>query len=96
MRQSAKLVFRWLSYLEGVSFLILLCIAMPLKYMFDHPQAVAITGAIHGLLFVLYLVGVVVMIFLFKWRIIRILGAVLAAFLPFGPFVFDRRLKLEA
>ncbi|CAM3238439.1 DUF3817 domain-containing protein [Paenibacillus lupini] len=95
MRKSAKTWFRWISYLEGASFLFLLCIAMPLKYMFDRPEAVAVTGGIHGFLFSLYLIAIVVMAVLFRWKIVRIAGAVLAAFLPFGPFVLERRLKAE-
>ncbi|MGO4110047.1 DUF3817 domain-containing protein [Paenibacillus sp. YAF4_2] len=95
MRKSAKTWFRWISYLEGASFLILLCIAMPLKYMYDRPEAVAVTGGIHGFLFSLYLIATVVMAVLFRWKIVRIAGAVVAAFLPFGPFVLERRIKAE-
>ncbi|GLX68180.1 DUF3817 domain-containing protein [Paenibacillus glycanilyticus] len=96
MEQSAKVWFRWISYLEAASFLVLLGIAMPLKYMFDSPGAVTVTGGIHGFLFSAYLVAIAVMAVLFKWKIVRIAGAVLAAFLPFGPLVLERRLKAEA
>ncbi|SFD57048.1 integral membrane protein [Paenibacillus catalpae] len=95
MKQSVRTWFRWISYLEGASFLILLGIAMPLKYMFDSPEAVTVTGGIHGFLFTIYLIAIVVMAILFRWKIVRIAGAVLAAFLPFGPFVLERRLKAE-
>ncbi|WP_127497570.1 DUF3817 domain-containing protein [Paenibacillus glycanilyticus] len=96
MKQSVRTWFRWISYLEAISFLVLLGIAMPLKYMFDSPEAVAVTGGIHGLLFSVYLVAIAMMAVLFKWRMIRIAGAILAAFLPFGPFVLERRLKVNA
>ncbi|NIK68370.1 DUF3817 domain-containing protein [Paenibacillus sp. BK720] len=96
MEQFVRTWFRWISYLEAISFLVLLGIAMPLKYMFDSPEAVAVTGGIHGFLFSVYLVAIAVMAVLFKWKIIRIAGAVLAAFLPFGPFVLERRLKANA
>ncbi|MEP7128906.1 MAG: DUF3817 domain-containing protein, partial [Chitinophagales bacterium] len=42
---------------EGISFLVLLFIAMPLKYFADIPEAVKYTGWLHGLLFILYLVA---------------------------------------
>lgn len=75
--------------------LVLLGIAMPLKYMFDSPEAVTVTGGIHGFLFSLYLIAIAVMAVLFRWKIIRIAGAIIAAFLPFGPFVLERRIKGE-
>lgn len=43
---------RWIAYVEGVSYLVLLLVAMPLKYFADLPLAVRITGSIHGALFV--------------------------------------------
>jgi integral membrane protein len=49
---------RIIGFIEGVSFLILLLIAMPLKYYFDLPMAVKITGWIHGVLFPLHRSGV--------------------------------------
>ena len=47
-------------YLEGTSFLLLLGIAMPLKYMFDIPEAVGYVGPVHGILFVAYVVVLVI------------------------------------
>ncbi|SDD02939.1 integral membrane protein [Paenibacillus sp. UNCCL117] len=93
MKKYALQSFRVISFLEGISFLVLLLIAMPLKYMADKPEAVSVTGSIHGFLFGIYLIAVVAMAILFRWKLIRISGAVLAAFLPFGPFVLDRRIK---
>jgi integral membrane protein len=55
MSASASLrVFTWL---EGVSYLLLLCVAMPLKYGFDVPLAVRIAGGLHGVLFLAFLLG---------------------------------------
>ncbi|WP_309118747.1 DUF3817 domain-containing protein [Paenibacillus sp.] len=82
--------FRAVGLLEGVSFLLLLFVAMPLKYAADMPEAVAVVGALHGVLFALYLAAAAYMIFAAGWRLPRVLGAVVAAVLPFGPFVFDR------
>ena len=50
-------MLRWVALLEGVSFLFLLFVAMPLKYLGGLPQAVRVTGSIHGLLFVLFVVA---------------------------------------
>ena len=80
---------------EGISFLVLLSIAMPLKYIFKQPMAVTIFGWAHGVLFVAFL-------FLaweyktdrnksFKWFAI----AFLAAIIPTGTFFFDKKLKEE-
>lgn len=93
MKISALGSFRLISYLEGSSFLILLCIAMPLKYLADRPELVAVTGIIHGFLFVIYLISIIGMAIIFRWKALWIFAAFLAAFLPFGPFIFDRRLK---
>jgi integral membrane protein len=77
---------------EGVSFLILLGVAMPLKYLADMPLAVRVAGWIHGLLFiaVLYLLSRAAA--QLSWSRRQIAVVVIAALLPFGPFVIDRRL----
>lgn len=85
--------FRYIALAEGLSFIILLAIAMPLKYFAHIPIAVSIVGAIHGLLFVLYLMALVHVIFVHRWSIFRILGALLASIIPFGTFVFDAQLR---
>lgn len=85
--------FRLIGYLEGISFLALLFVAMPLKYWADLPEPVTIIGGIHGFLFALYLIAVALMAFIYKWRLIRILGAFVAALAPFGPFYFDRHIR---
>ena len=80
---------------EGISFLVLLGIAMPLKYLLHQPMAVKIVGWMHGILFVAFL-------FLaweyktdrsksFKWFAL----AFIAAIIPTGTFFFDKKLKQE-
>ena len=83
---------RRLALVEGVSFLVLLGIAMPLRHFAGMPRAVTVCGWIHGVLFVLLCVAL--------WRTRRIgwgrarMGVVfVAALLPGGPFVVDRRLR---
>ena len=84
---------RRLAIIEGFSTLILFGIAMPLKYVAGIPEAVKVVGMIHGLLFM----ALVVMFFLaidrvpLSWKIA--LAGVVAAIVPFGPFILDSHLK---
>ncbi|MBB6098592.1 integral membrane protein [Deinobacterium chartae] len=96
MFRNSLLRLRWVGLLEGTSFLLLLGVAMPLKYLADVPQAVEVVGLLHGILFVLYLLAVIETGIALRWPPLRWGAALLAAVLPFGPFVFDRRLRLEA
>ncbi|MEW9701331.1 DUF3817 domain-containing protein [Paenibacillus sp. SI8] len=80
---------------EGASFLLLLCIAMPLKYAMNLPQAVQIFGSLHGFLFVLYLLALALVMVKHRWSFTRLFIAFIAAFLPLGPFVLDGRLRKE-
>ena len=85
--------FKWISLAEGLSFLLLLGIAMPLKYGFDMPLAVKYLGWVHGALFVVYIYVVFPTAISLKWNITRTFFALVAAVLPFGPFIFDRNLN---
>lgn len=85
--------FKWISLLEGLSFLILLGIAMPLKYMADLPLAVTYVGWVHGLLFILYVYVVFPTSSKLKWNFSRTFFALIASVLPFGPFIFHRNLN---
>lgn len=88
---SVKL-FRITAYLEGASYLILLLIAMPLKYMYDMPLAVRIVGSFHGAFFVAYCFLLVLVWQKLKWSLKTVTLAFISAFLPAGPFVFDHKL----
>ena len=82
-----------MGYLEGTSFLLLLCIAMPLKYMLGIPEAVKYVGMAHGMLFIAYIVLLMITAFRIKMPIWAVPAGVLGSFLPFGPFIFDHVLK---
>lgn len=84
--------FRTVAYLEGVSFLVLLLIAMPLKYVWGMPLAVRIAGSAHGGLFIAYCVLAYLVGRQLNWSAKTGGLAFISAFLPFGPFVFDRKL----
>jgi len=83
--------FRLAGMLEGASFLLLLFVAMPLKYLADWPLGVRVVGMAHGVLFLLYLLAIVPAAIDHRWSWKRIAGAVVASLLPFGPFVFDAK-----
>jgi integral membrane protein len=78
---------------EGISYLVLLCIAMPLKYYFGFPLAVKYTGWAHGLLFILFIVAVVLAIKPMKWNFLSVAIALAASLVPFGTFVLDKQLR---
>lgn len=78
--------------LEGSSFLVLLFVAMPLKYLAGEPGMVRFVGSMHGLLFVVYLISVLYVAILMRWPLRYVAAAVAAAVLPFGPFILDARL----
>ena len=84
-------LFRVTGWLEGASFLILLFIAMPLKYIAGHPEAVRYVGMTHGLLFVAYVVFSNMVAEELEWPGKTRLYAVIAAIVPTGTFVFDRK-----
>lgn len=81
--------------IEGLSYLLLLGLAMPLKYMADLPEAVRIIGSIHGFLFVLFMVALIRVWLKVKWPYEKIAMAFLLSIIPFGTFYLDKKLKKE-
>lgn len=81
---------RLISFLEGLSFIVLLGIAMPLKYVFDKPFLVPYAGMAHGVLFIAFLVVLIAVCHRQNWGIGTLLLGIVAAILPFAPFVFER------
>lgn len=85
------MAFRILGWLEGISFLLLLFVAVPIKYMHGDPQYVKMLGMPHGMLFLGYLLLSYYVGDLLSWNVKTRLLAVLAAVLPFGTFIFERK-----
>jgi len=79
--------------MDGISLLVLLAIAMPLKYGLGIDMAVTIAGSIHGGIFVLYALAIAYAQLRLQWNILWSAAAMLVAFIPFGNFVLDRKLK---
>ena len=84
---------RRVALIEAVSFLVLLGIAMPLKYLAGQPLAVKIFGWAHGILFVVFGFALLRALLVARWPIGRAATVFIAALLPFGPFVIDRRMR---
>jgi integral membrane protein len=84
---------RTIALVEGVSFLVLLGIAMPLKYFAGLPLAVKLVGWIHGVLFVVFCAALLQTMLMVKWPLLRGAVVFVAALLPFGPFLLDRRMR---
>lgn len=75
--------------IEGISYLLLVLVAMPLKYFFGLPQMVTVVGSAHGALWILYLLTMLPAGREHRWPIRMYLLGGVASVLPFGPFLFD-------
>ena len=92
---SSYKTFLWISKAEAISYLLLLGIAMPLKYMMDMPLMVMYVGWAHGLLFMAYIGHLLFVSYKLKWNEIRIVLGFIASLLPFGPFAFEWLINKE-
>ena len=84
---------RSIGLIEAASFLVLLFVAMPLKYAAGMPIAVKVVGWAHGVLFAVFVARLVWTIIAARWPIARGALVFVAALLPFGPFVLDRKMN---
>ncbi len=86
-------LFFAIAFVEGISFLILLFIAMPLKYLAGLPKMVKYVGLAHGVLFVIFGLALLWVYFDKKWSLIKVCIAFLSSLVPFGTFWFEKRCK---
>lgn len=86
-------IFRKVAFVEGISFLVLLLIAMPLKYYFGMPMAVKVVGWAHGVLFMAYIVLAFSVIKTMKWNWFNTGVALAVSLIPVGTFWLDKSLK---
>ena len=82
---------RLIGFLEAVSFLLLLGVAMPLKYFAGEPGAVRVVGMAHGVLFLAYLAATVQAALEHDWTWKRAVLIAAASLVPFGPFYVDAK-----
>ena len=90
---SAIARLRIASILEGISYLLLLGIAMPLKYIFDMPLAVRIVGMGHGILCILLIFAIFKAQEKYKWENRFSMLIFIASLFPLGAFWMDGKLK---
>lgn len=81
--------FRLISFIEGISFLILVFIAMPLKYLAGIPLAVKIVGMSHGILFILFVLALVMAENRYKWKFISF-QLFVYSLIPFGFILIEK------
>lgn len=84
-----------IAFLEGISYLVLLLVAMPLKYFANIPEGVKYVGWAHGVLFVLFCIYLLKVWIGLKWSFGKTVMAFIASLLPFGTFVLDAQLQKE-
>lgn len=84
---------RQVALAEAISYLVLLFVAMPLKYLAGIPVAVMITGSIHGALFVVFLGAMTRVVMAGSLSFGRLALVFLASLVPFVPFFLDRRMR---
>jgi len=83
---------RLVAVLEGISYIVLLFIAMPLKYMYNEPWLVQKVGMLHGYLTVLFVVLLALAHYQNKWSWGKTILALVLSFLPFGTFYAERKM----
>lgn len=84
---------RLIGFLEGISLLVLIGIAVPMKYASDDPSLVKLMGPIHGFFFVIFVINALSVGIEYKWKFSQITWKVLlACMIPFGTFYIDYRI----
>ncbi|MGY3794744.1 DUF3817 domain-containing protein [Aquimarina litoralis] len=84
-------IFRLISYLEGISYLLILFVTMPLKYLFASPEPNKVIGMAHGFLFLLYIVFAFLIKPEKKWNNKTLIIVLLCSIIPFGTFWMDKK-----
>ena len=86
-------IFRIIAFLEGLSYVLLLFIAVPIKYIYSDPSFVKMLGMPHGLLFMGYIALSFVLRSENQWIKNNFFGILIASVIPFGTFVVENKLK---
>ena len=84
-------IFRIIAFLEGISYILLLGIAVPIKYVLDNDTYVKLLGMPHGILFIAYLILAVMVGSKLKWDTRTFMYVFLASIIPFGTFYIDKK-----
>jgi len=92
---SAAKIFSRIAMCEGISYILLLAIAMPLKYFMDFPLAVKYVGWAHGILFMAYCVLLLICWIKYQWSFKKVVLYFIASLLPFLPFWVEKDLQRQ-
>ena len=84
-------IFRITALLEGTSYILLLLIGTPIKYLLNDPQYVKLLGMPHGLLFIGYIILAFMLKAELRWDSKKFGFVLLASIIPFGTFYIDRK-----
>ncbi|WP_328331476.1 DUF3817 domain-containing protein [Kribbella sp. NBC_00382] len=87
--------YRVIAYIVGVMLLVLVFVAMPLKYFGDNPSAMNVVGPLHGFLYVVYLLGAFDLARRVRWSLPRLVLVALAGTIPFLSFYAERKVSHE-
>lgn len=87
--------YRVIAYVVGVMLLLLLLVAMPLKYLADNPSAMNVIGPMHGFLYVVYLLATFDLFRRVRWSFTRLVLTALAGTIPFLSFYAERKITHE-
>ncbi len=85
--------FRLIGFIEGISYLVLLFIAMPMKYIYENPVPVKIVGMTHGVLFIIFIILLLAAAQKHSWSFKFNSLLFIASLVPFGTFFTDKKLK---
>ncbi len=87
--------YRVIAYIVGVMLLLLLFLAMPLKYLADDPSVMDVIGPLHGFLYVVYLLATFDLFRRVRWTFPRLVLMAIAGTIPFLSFYAERRTTHE-
>lgn len=88
-------IYRVLAYVTGVLLVLLLFVAMPLKYAADRPGAVAVLGVAHGWIYMGYVIATFTLAYRSRWSAKKTLLVAAAGTIPFASFVAERRVVAD-
>lgn len=87
---------RVIAFLEGISFILLIFLAMPMKYLAGDPSFVKILGGIHGFLFVVFMILLLIVWLEKKLTFINSIWVFISSLIPFGTFYIDHKILKPA
>ena len=91
----ALLRYRVMAFVTGTLLLLLVFVAMPIKYWGDHPGPVSIVGVSHGFLFMVYLLASLDLGVRLRWNPFKLVIVMACGTIPFASFIAERRINRE-